>query len=457
MKHYTMKVLLIQSYLGRKEGSGAIFPLGLCYIATALNDYNVELLDMNVHDSPYQAVKEKLSAFSPHVVGLSIRNIDTTQWRDIFYYFKTIQPTVCLIKEVVPNAKLVVGGPGYSMFAKEIMERVPEIDFGIYLEGEESVAELLQNLDKPESVRGIFFRKDGAVCFSGKRQLPDFVKLPIPRRDLTEIKQYYGPGNNIGIQTKRGCLLNCAYCSYPFLNGRRVRLRFPEQVVDEIEYLVREFNIRKFLFVDSIFNVPIHHAREICHEIIKRKLSIEWGAWYNLKEVSEEDILLAREAGCREFGFSPDAINNKVLALLGKNIRERDIYKSLNLMRRIKGIKAGYNFFYVSPGQTISGCLKLLLLYFLIPVYLKGRGGVILSWIRVEPETRLYAMALRERRISKDVALLPKDEKDLKQLFYHIDSLRLMNGIARMILNFTEKILRPMAKVVVGVFRGSNV
>lgn len=452
-----MKVLLIQSYLGRKEDSGPIFPLGLCYIATALKDHDVELLDMNVEESPYQAVKKKVIAFKPEVVGLSIRNIDTTQWRDIFYYFKTLRPTVRLIKEVAPEVKIMVGGPGYSLFAQEIMERTPEVDFGIYLEGEESVADLLQNLDKPEHVKGIFFWQEGAVRFSGKRQLPDFAKLPIPRRNLTEIEQYCGTGNNIGIQTKRGCLLNCAYCSYPFLNGRRVRLRSPEHVVAEIEYLVREFNIRKFLFVDSIFNVPPHHAREICREIIRRKLNVEWGAWYNLKEVTEEDLRLAREAGCREFGFSPDAINNQALALLGKNIREGDIYKSLKLMQRIKGVKAGYNFFYVSPGQTLSGCLKLLLLYFLIPVYLMGRGGVILSWIRVEPETRLYAMALRERRISKGVALLPKDEKDLKQLFYHIDSLRPMNGIARMILNFTEKVLRPMAKFVVGVLKRSNV
>ncbi|HHT9137086.1 MAG TPA: hypothetical protein ACFYEK_07580, partial [Candidatus Wunengus sp. YC60] len=91
-----MKVLLIQAYLGRNESDGAIFPLGLCYIATALKKHEVEMFDPNTSRKPYEELTEKIKCFQPQAACISIRNVDTTQKRDIFYYFKTVRPTVQL-------------------------------------------------------------------------------------------------------------------------------------------------------------------------------------------------------------------------------------------------------------------------------------------------------------------------------------------------------------------------
>lgn len=442
-----MKVLLIQAYLGRSESDGAIFPLGLCYIATALKKHEVEMFDPNTSRKPYEELTEKIKYFQPQVACISIRNVDTTQRRDIFYYFKTIRPTVQLIKSIDPEIKIMLGGAGFSMFAEKIMERIPEADFGIYLEGEESVPDLLNNLNNPENTKGIFSRNNGVLKFTGIRGMPDFTNVPIPRRDLLDITKYLHPKNdNIGIQTKRGCALKCAYCNYQFLNGAVYRLRSPGSIVDEIEYLINDFNIRKFTFVDSTFNVPQRHAEGICNEIIKRGLDIQWSAWFDIKHFSEELALLIRKAGCRNIGFSPDAITDKALSALEKGITEEDIKKSLHTIKKVKGIKAGYNFFITSPGQDFWGFLKTLVLLFKIPLTLMGKGGCRLGWIRIEPYTKIYEIAIKEGVIDKNTELLPENEQQLSMLFYTNPSSKYLDVIAKVILDLVEKLLLPTVK-----------
>ncbi len=416
-----MKVLLVQSYLGRCEPEGAIFPIGLCYIATALKGHNVQIFDPNICRGPFDELKNKTISFAPDIVGISLRNIDTTQKKDMFYYFKTLKPTVRLVKEINPAIKIIVGGAGFSMYAREIMDRVPEIDYGIYLEGDESTPELLNHLDSPENVGGIFIRKSDRVIFTGERPFPDVEGLPIPKREFADINKYNHPVyTNIGIQTKRGCPLKCAYCSYPFLNGSMIRTRSTKKVVDEIEYLVNSFKIKRLMFADSVFNIPRTHAEDICKEIIKRRLKVEWAAWFDIRRFSERMLSLAIEAGCINLSFSPDAASNASLKALGKDFEEKDILRVIRMLRKTKGVRVEFNFFCTPPEQNFFGFLKTLLLFLKINFFFVGRGAANMGWIRIEPDTRIYDRAVTENVISKDTEMLPEteDESGLRGLFY---------------------------------------
>jgi radical SAM superfamily enzyme YgiQ (UPF0313 family) len=452
-----MKVLLVQSHLGRIKFLPPLFPIGLCYIATALTEHNVKILDLNMWELSiaYEKLKEEIINFGPDIVGISIRNIDTTYRSDIFYHFKTIKPTAQLVKIINPNIKLLVGGSGFSIFAQKIMERIPEFNLGIYLEGEESIPELLGHIDSPETVKGIFIRKNGPVYFTGFRELPDFNNLPIPKRDegLIDIKRYIGTvDNNIGIQSKRGCILNCAYCSYPFLSGKQLRLRSPKIVVDEIEYLIN-LGIKRFTFVDNIFNVPVSHAEEICEEIIKRGLDVEWSAWFEIKHTTEELMLLAKRAGCKRFDFSPDGATDKALTFLQKGITEKDIEENLRMVRRIDGIKVGYNYFVMLPGTNLLDLIKTLILYFKLPILLFGKGGgALLGWIRIEPHTKIHDFAVNEGILSQDTDLLPEDEKELKKLFYTDPAYRYIDFFILFLVKFMENIVKPFAKFAIKIF-----
>ena len=262
--------------------------------------------------------------------------------------------------------------------------------------------------------------------------------------------------NNIGIQSKRGCILNCAYCSYPFLSGKQLRLRSPEIVVDEIEYLI-SLGVKRFTFVDNIFNVPVSHSKEICEEIIKRGLDVEWSAWFEIKHTTEELMLLAKKAGCKHFGFSPDGATNKTLSFLKKGITEKDIEENLRMVRRIDGIKAGYNFFLMLPGMNLRDLIKTLILYFKLPILLFGKGGgALLGWIRIEPHTKIHEFAVKEGILSQDTDLLPEDEKELIKLFYTNPKYRYIDLFLLFLVKLMENIVKPFAKFVIKGFPRSK-
>ena len=127
-----MRILLIQSYLGRKEKP--LLPLGLAYVATNLNGHEVSIVDPNIVNSPFDSIRKKLTDFDPEVIGISLRNIDTTLYKDRFYYYKNLVSTVEYIKRIVPDALIVIGGAAFSLYAEEIMRQNPKIDYGIHLE-----------------------------------------------------------------------------------------------------------------------------------------------------------------------------------------------------------------------------------------------------------------------------------------------------------------------------------
>jgi anaerobic magnesium-protoporphyrin IX monomethyl ester cyclase len=450
-----MKILLVQQELGRRIIKYPLFPIGLTYIATALKDHEVKIFDPGVYDYPecFEELKSEVRNFRPDIAGLSIRNIDTTQRKDPFVYFKTVRTTIQTIKDIDANIKIIAGGTGFSIFAQQIMERVPSIDYGVYLEGDESAPELLRNLDMPEAVSGIYYRKNGQVSFTGPRPAPDFGKLPMPRRDshLIDIKKYMGHLHNIiGVQSKRGCVYKCSYCGYPFLNKNAVRHRSPKDVVDEIEFLVTNYDLKTFTFVDSIFNIPEKHAIDICNEIIRRKLVVEWGAWCSMKNFSEKFMLLLKEAGCRHLGFSPDAVTDKGLSALCKGITSKDIDSTLNVARKVKGVAVGFNLFACYPGQDFRGFLRTIKLFFMIPILLPGRGGCDIGWIRLEPHTPLFNTALEEGFLDTRADMLAENEAELMKLFYNPPSQRYITVTMDLIIAVVEKVLKPAAK---GFFR----
>jgi radical SAM superfamily enzyme YgiQ (UPF0313 family) len=417
------KVLLIQQDMGRRDKEYPLFPLGLAYIAAVLQGREVKIFDPNLYnlEESEEGLKKEITGFQPDIVGISLRNIDTTMMRDPFVHYRTLAPTVRLIKSMSPGIKIIVGGTAFSLYAREIMGRIKDIDFGIYLEGEETIVELLENMDAPEKVKGLFFRKKGEVHFTGERPQPDFAVLPPPKRDadIIDIGQYINDRQTaIGVQSKRGCELSCSYCTYVFLNKDRMRLRIPAQVVDEIEEMVTKHKVRGFIFVDNVFNIPEDHAREICKELIRRKIPVEWTAWLTPRGLTDEFLLLMREAGCRRVRFSPDAATDRGLAVLSKGCSVFDIENSLSLLSQMKDMFVGYNFFCAWPGMKWSDAFNTLKFLLKVSVVFSGRDNVSLNWIRVEPHTGIYNKAIQERLINIETNMLPENDSELLPLFY---------------------------------------
>lgn len=416
MRQKKSSILLVQSYLGGEETP--VFPLGLAILAGTLSDYNVELLDLNVKDEPFQALEETLNRFKPDVVGISIRNIDSTNKRKVSFYYSHMQPTLRHLLNNGRDPVIVLGGSGFSMYAERIMEDIKEATFGVYLEGEETFPRLLENLDHPEKVKGLFYRNKGRIIFTGERKPPDFTQIPRPRWELLDMKKYSRFSTGIGIETKRGCSLNCAYCPYPFLNGKQYRLKPPPLVLDEIEELVKKYDIREITFTDSIFNIPLSHAEELCQGLIDRKLNVRWIAWFNEKNITKEFLLLAKEAGCSNFIFSPDGFSDSILKRIQKNIRMEDILRTFNIIRKVDNVRVSYNLFKNPPGQTLITALAMLIFLIKAKLSLGERVSFELNSLRIEPHTYLCKIAEEEGLLKKEHDLLyPKYYSNINTLY----------------------------------------
>ena len=134
-----------------------------------------------------------------------------------------------------------------------------------------------------------------------------------------------------------------------------------------------------FNFADNIFNAPEEHAKQICFEIMKRGLAVEWGAWYDLGNFSKELSDIAIRAGCKYFQFSPDAITDEGLDSLNKRIKVSDIYSGMEILKNKKDIFVAFDFFCSYPKQTVLGSIKTAFIFFKVIFTFRQGAGCI--WV----------------------------------------------------------------------------
>lgn len=414
-----MKILFIQQYLGINNEVGPIFPIGLSYIITAVKektDYEIKAIDMNICQEPYKELISILEEYRPDVCGLSVRNIDNVDYDSYTFFLDEVKFLTGIIKRFC-NC-LITGGAGFSIFAEEIMKRNQDIDFGIGLEGEETFVELLNKLESQqtiETVKGVYYRKGSQIIYTGYRCPLDFTNSKVPIRDYFNVP-VYGKPLCLGVQTKRGCPLKCSYCTYPFLNKDTLRLRKPVDIVDEIEGLINKYSIKEIIFCDDIFNAPEEHAETIIKEIINRKLTIKWSAWFDAGNTNENLLDIAIQSGCYRICFSVDGVIDPTLKALRKNFNEKKVWKVEKLCskRKYRNIDFRYSLFALPPEQTFIGMLKTLkFIYMTHVVHLNSK--CLTSWIRVFPNTEMQNLF---KKSAEELLPTKVTDETKKELFY---------------------------------------
>ncbi len=400
-----MRILLIQL----SDENAAVYPIGLAYIATALNGHNLRVFDQNIcQGNPYSKTGQLVYDFRPDVVGISIRNLQfyserERKWR---YYYEQLGPTMKAIRNAHKESIIVTGGAGFSMFPNEIMKNEPEIDFGVYFEGENSFRELVENMDVPHKVGGIFVRNGEKISFGGNYSRPDFASFEAPKRDFVNPQLYKGK-YVIGIQSKRGCVLKCIYCNYPSISGNYLRMRSPSKVVDEIENLQSLYGIQEFVFVDNVFNIPLSHAEATCKEIINRKLRVQWTAWFSEKFMNKDFVDLVVEAGCRTIELSPDGYGNKSLKWLNKNIRTKHIINTYRLLKNKPDIEIKYHFMVGIPEQGVFSLIRLAFFCTKLKIFLGQKlTRIHFNKLFIFPNTDVEKLAIKNKIITRDTNLM---------------------------------------------------
>jgi len=396
-----VKVLLVNPHPGRREP--VVYPLGLAYAAAAVRDMaEVRCLDLQLEAAPLERLGDEVRAFDPDVVGVSVRNVDASASYDLYDYMPGIARTVAAIRAASAGARIVAGGPGFTLFPEAIMRRIPVIDIGLLFEAETTLPELLRRLDAPGEVGNLCLRGADGPWRTAARAPVAAADLRAPAHDVLPLRAYAAANAEVGVQTRRGCALRCVYCTYPFLDGAAVRPRAPVAVGEELARVAGS-GVRRVFFCDSIFNSPPGHAEAVCREILSRGLRLEWRAFFNETFVDRPQARLAREAGCATLIFGPDGGADRTLERYRKNMTTATLRAAYDACR---AEKAAYrcSFLMNGPGETWGSLLRMFGL--ILRCRLRSRMAFALSTTRIYPRTELQRIAVEAGHVSADDDLL---------------------------------------------------
>lgn len=333
-----------------------MFPLGLAFLAGQLDRFDVSAVDPSLDGT--ESVVRALESRRPDAVAVSLRNIDDSSWPRTWSYLDPFEEIIsCLYG--FPGT-VIVGGPGFSIYAREIMARHPRIDIGIAGEGEEALPEVLSRIAA------------GSLPESALIEAPraDLASISPPRYDILDLKRYE-KGFGIGVQSRRGCAFGCAYCTYSFLGGSSFRMRPIRAVLGDIR-AISGMGAGSFQFVDSVFNAPAGYFRELVRALADDPPGMSWGAWLDTS-VTDEDLAVMAAAGAVKVDFSPDAITKKGMRSLGKRDDPGALWSRVRAARR-SGLSVGVNFFVGNPGEGLSALL--------LKVAFMLRARLLLGWSR---------------------------------------------------------------------------
>jgi len=355
------------------------------------------LIDLCFEQDSRRALRSRLEDIKPDLVAISMRNIQNNDYSGIsdnLAYYSGLIDTA----RMVSAAPIVLGGSGFSVMPRELMERLKP-DFGIPGEGEGAFPQLVSALENGrvelDSIGALLHWNNDMLVVNSRP--PDFLnmtQLPFPDRTLVD-PCYYEEYGIDSIQTKRGCPLRCDYCTYPTIEGRKGRVRTPESVVNEMFSAAEaQPSLNHFFIVDSVFNLPKSHAKGVCRELIRRDWQIPWSCYSNPLGFDEEFAQLAYEARCAGMEIGSDSGCDHVLERLKKGFTVEHI-RRLHEICTVAGIPDCHTFILGTEGETIDDVRRTI--DFIVD--LDPYSAIIMVWVddyeTLDPGLRNRRMNLR--------------------------------------------------------------
>ena len=348
-----MKILLINPPPRKITNESVVVPpLGLAYLAAVLEkaNFDVKILDAFALQLSWNDFEVAVKHERSDLVGISGMSpvIDTT--------FRAAK--IC--KKY--SKYIVMGGPHVSIFKDEVFNQCPEVDFAIYGEGEIAFLEFIKRLDENtdfKNVRGLISRDR---VNPPQELIENLDSIPFPARHLlpnSSYKYVLSVKENVTTMfTSRGCTYKCIFCDKSVF-GSKWRSRSPENILDEIEKIIKDIKVDSIIFYDDLFTLKKERVLKFCEEILKRRIKIDWKCEGRADLVDEEMLSLMKRAGCSMIAYGVESGNEKGLEYLNKKTHLEDIRKAFKLTHKA-GIRTMAYFILGIPNETYNDELKTI-------------------------------------------------------------------------------------------------
>jgi radical SAM superfamily enzyme YgiQ (UPF0313 family) len=324
-------------------------PLALGYLASYLQSqgHQTRTVDGVNLDLTNEALAERCA--DADLVGVSVLSD---------YYPQTVELAKLLKGR---GLKVVMGGPHVAVIPKQVLEETGA-DFAVMGEGEAAMGELAASLQEGgdgEGLAGVLTRRTPEAPV--RQQIKDLDSLPFPDWDQMAPSTYPmaphgGVAKNYPIApmtSSRGCPYACSFCSSPSLWQRRIRFRSPDNVVQEVEWMVRRYGVKEIHFEDDNLTMRREHAWGIAEGMLRKGLRVSWATPNGIRadKVDRELMTLMRDSGLYSVAFGIESADPEVLRRCGKKATVDHMEKAINIASDLGIITQGF-FIFGLPGET---------------------------------------------------------------------------------------------------------
>ena len=440
-----------------------VYPIGVTYIADFIHRRKPEvrqrILDLSLYPVAQrrQAILDAATEFAPSLVCFSWRDIqifsphegDSSLEHAFNFYFasnplkritasfagvkqlyryynhiNTILSYPRLVRKEFPRAQMMIGGGAFTAFADQLIEKLPEGTIGILGEGEDAILKVIEGRSIEDER---YIVKEGNHIRKGRQASPALLESwPVDLPYLTSIfPQYQEYGDeSIGVQSKRGCPYDCAFCLYPYIEGKRVRYRPPETVVKDISQHYHQWGTRRFWFTDAQFitgKEAYPQCTEILERIVAEKLDIEWSGYIRTSLITSELAKLMVRSGVGDLEVAITSGSQEVLNNLHMGFKLERLYDGCRYLAEagFKG-KVILNYSLNSPKETEESLLQSVESYKVVASILgEERVFPLMFFLGIQPNTDLEQRLLEEGYLSAGYNPLMLTPTSIRKLLYN--------------------------------------
>jgi radical SAM superfamily enzyme YgiQ (UPF0313 family) len=419
-----MKVLLVVPKYGdtNKVNYNYPFPLGLGYIFSVIKKagHDVQCLNLNHLQGEIEELMEK---------AINENNYDVICTGHMAIGYHIIKNIIDAVRKKNYPGKIILGGPIITS-EPEIIFQDLNPDYGVLGEGEITIVELLDSLEKNKDlkeVKGIIYKnKEGEAVITEKRPvIEDLDSLPFPDLESFGYKDWLEDkctndsfDSNLldnprtyQILCSRSCPYQCTFCYHPL--GSKYRTRSLDNVMKEIEEAIEKYQINNIYFFDDLFSIDRKRLNDFCEKIKKiidkTPWKITWTCQLSVNAIDKELLQRLKDSGCEIACFGFESVSKEVLKSMRKPVTPEQIDNAIKLCLNIKlAIQGGFIFGDIA--ETMETARETL-------EYWKkecmGQAGV--GFIQPYPNSEIYLNCVK-RGIIKDKLEFIKNLGDEKIL-----------------------------------------
>jgi magnesium-protoporphyrin IX monomethyl ester (oxidative) cyclase len=335
---------------------------------------------VSIIDAPTEGADELLSLDeSKYRVGLSAEELTKRieDWKpDVVVieipfsgWSKTAFEVASIAKSVNREIRVVLFGLHPSARPNECLENV-DVDFVVVGEPEITISELVDSLEAKtqdfSGIDGLGYRFKGKSIQTKKRALiKDLDTLPFPAHHLLPYQKMFKVLKRDHLRgevskpwtliiSSRGCPNSCVFCTAHLMWGHVWRARSPKNVVDEIEYITKNFGIKQMDFLDENLTLDRKRMMEICDLMIQRGIKVEWFTPSGVRadRLDEELLRKMKRAGCKKIRVAPESgVQRVVNDVMKKNLDLGKVEAAVAAAHKV-GIKVGVFFVMGLIGES---------------------------------------------------------------------------------------------------------